>query len=175
MTNYDVILETNYKSIIFHDKGVIFTDIDSIFRETNKEFSNILQCLNMNVSFDFSDKYHKTLYIHTFLKVILSHIEITQNKLCFYSNKVSKDPFRNSLIKKIKTIFGFKIFEDVHEFSEIVNRLQGCYMAELEVFFDKETKPKTFQHIKKYLEKTGLKMMNDVVFKDIANKMLILG
>lgn len=175
MTNYVVILETNYKSIIFRDKGVIFTDIDSIFRETNIEFSRILQALNMSVSFDFSNKYNKTLYTHTFLKVILSHIEVSQNRLCFYSNKVSKDPFRNSLIKKLKSIFGFKIFEDVYEFSEIVSKLEGCYMAELEIFFDKETKPKTFKHIKKYLEKTGLKMMNDVVFKDIANKMLILG
>lgn len=180
MKNHEIIQEQNYKSIIFHDRYVVFTDIDSLFRETNIYFAKLLKDLFMDVSFDFTNKNNKTIYTHAFLNIVCEHIknEKLNYKLFFYSNNLTKDPFRNSLLKKIKTIFGFKILEGVMDFSEVIEKIQSEdaeLIPKLEIFFNKVEKPKTFKHIKKYMEKTGLKAMNDVYFKDLSNKMMILG
>jgi hypothetical protein len=98
-------------------------------------------------------------------------------KLYFYSNNLTKDKFRNVLLKKLKTIFGFRVLEDVMDFSEVVEKFEDndCELIpRLEVFFQNNSRPKTFKHIKKFLEKEGLKNMGDY-FKEVSNKILILG
>jgi hypothetical protein len=179
MNHYEITTEENYTKVIFHDDRVIFTDIDTLFRETNIFFAKILKGMYIDVTFDFSQKYNRTIYKHAFLKTICEHIESQKlnYKLYFYSNNLTKDKFRNSLLKKLKTIFGFKILEDVIDFSEIVEKIEtndAEFVTNLELFLIKDTKPKTYKHIKKYLDKEGLKDMGNH-FMDVSNKILIIG
>ena len=43
MNHYEISTEENYTKIIFHDDHVIFTDIDTLFRETNIFFAKTLK------------------------------------------------------------------------------------------------------------------------------------
>lgn len=179
MNHYEIKTEENYTKIIFHDERIIFTDIDTVFRETNIFFAKILRAMFIDVTFDFSKSYNKTIYSHAFLKIVCEHIisQESNYRLCFYSNSLTKDKFRNSLLRKLKSIFGFKILEDVMDFSEVIEKIEtndAQLTPRLEIFFQKDTKPKSFKHIKKYLEKTGLKDMG-THFSDVANKMSLMG
>jgi hypothetical protein len=178
MNRYEIKTEENYTKIIFHDDRIIFTDIDTLFRETNISFAKILKGMFINVTFDFSQKYNRIIYTHAFLKTVCGHISSQElnYRLYFYSNTLTKDKFRNSLLKKMKSIFGFKVMEDVMDFSEVIEKIRrsDCELVpNLQVFFQRDTKPKTFKHIKKYLEKTGLKDMG-THFSDVANKMSLM-
>jgi hypothetical protein len=173
------ISEQNYISLIFYNKNIILTDIDSLFKETNKYFANILKSLYIDVTFDFSNKTNKLIYTHAFIHIICEYIKNSSSdfKHYFYSNNLTKDPFRLKLLKKLKSIFGFKIYEHVTDFTEIGDEIDknNCkVVSELEVFFSKDHKVKSFKHIKKYLENTGLKELQVNYFEDIANKMRIL-
>lgn len=178
MNYYEVKTEEKHTSIIFTDTGIIFMDIDVLFRETNIYFAKILKGCFLDVSFDFTNKYNKTIYTHAFLQVICDNIKNQElpYQLCFYSNSLTKDPFRNKLLGKLKRIFGFKVLEDVMDFDEVVAKLKNGdseFIPRLELFFAKESKPKTFKHIKKYLEKEGLKDMGEF-FKEVSSKLLIM-
>lgn len=179
MNHYEITTEENYTKIIFHDDRIIFVDIDTLFRKTNIYFAKILKGLFMDVTFDFSVKYNRTIYKHAFLNMICEDISSQElnYRLYFYSNNLTKDKFRNSLIKKMKTIFGFKVLEDVMDFSEVIEKFESndCeFVPKLRIFLQKDTKPKTFKHIKRYLEKEGLKDMGNF-FKDVSSKLLIMG
>lgn len=179
MNHYEITREENCKNIIFHDDRIIFTDIDTLFRETNIFFAKILKGMFIDVTFDFSLKYNRTIYKHAFLKIICEHIQSQElnYRLYFYSNNLTKDKFRNDLLKKLKTIFGFKVLEDVMDFSEVIEKYENndCeIIPRLEVFFQNNSRPKTFKHIKRYLEKEGLKDMGEY-FKEVSSKLLILG
>ena len=180
MKHYEIKSEENYTKVIFHDSLIIFIDIDILFRETNINFAKSLQDMSMDISFDFNQRYNKNMYTHSFLQVICEHIKTQDNnyKLCFYSNNLTKDKFRNILLKKLKTIFGFKVYEDIIDFSEIINKIQNrdCNLIpHLEVLFRRDNKPKTFKHIKKYMIKNGLNFLNDEFFEDVSNKIAIMG
>ena len=179
MNHYEITSEENYTKIIFHDDRIIFADIDTLFRETNIHFAKILRGMFIDVTFDFSVKYNRSIYKHAFLKTVCEHISSQEfnYRLCFYSNSLTKDKFRNTLLKKLKTIFGFKVLEDVMDFSEIIEKIENkdCELIpRLQLFFQKDTKPKTFKHIVKYLDKEGLKDMGDY-FKEVSSKLLIMG
>ena len=179
MNHYEITTEENYTNIIFHDDRIIFTDIDTLFRETNIFFAKILKGMFIDITFDFSQKYNRTIYKHAFLKIICSHIQSQElnYKLYFFSNNLTKDKFRNTLLKKLKTIFGFKVLEDVMDFSEVIQKIENndCELIpRLQLFLQKDTRPKTFKHIKRYLENEGLKDMGEY-FKEVSNKMLIIG
>jgi len=178
MNDYETITEENYTKLILHDDRIIFTDIDLIFKHTNIFFAQILKDMFIDATFDFSKKYNKVIYSHAFIKTVCDHIirQDSNYKLCFYSNFLTKDPFRNSLLRKLKSIFGFKIMEDVMDFSEVIERFErfdGEIIPKLKVFFEKDNTPKNFKHIKKYLEKTGLKDIKDH-FDQVANKMTLM-
>ncbi len=178
MNHYEITTEENCKNIIFHDFRIVFTDIDTLFRETNIFFSKILKGMFIDVTFDFSVKYNRTIYKHAFLKIICNHVQSQElnYKLYFYSNNLTKDKFRNTLLKKFKTIFGFKVLDDVMDFSEIIDKIEDndCELIpRLEVFFQNNSRPKTFKHIKRYLENEGLKDMGDY-YKEVSNKLLVM-
>jgi hypothetical protein len=179
MNHYEITKEENYTNIIFHDDRIIFLDIDTLFRKTNIFFAKILKGMFIDVTFDFSVKYNRTIYKHAFLKILCEDISSQElnYRVYYYSNNLTKDKFRNSLIKKMKSIFGFKIFEDVLDFSEVVERFENndCELIpKLEIFFENKNRPKTFKHIKKFLEKEGLKDMGNH-FQDVSNKLTIIG
>jgi hypothetical protein len=130
------------------------------------------------LTFDFSKKDNQKIFKHYFINLLCEFImENPHNcKMIFYSNTLTKDPFRNKVITDIKKIFGFKIYEGVWSHSDFLKVIKGNSVTvdEFELFVQEESKPKTFKHIKKFLEKDGYKALNDTYFKDIANKMLIV-
>jgi len=163
----------------FKKYDVWIYDIDAIFRETNKEIIKYLDSAGLPITFDFSKKDNQKLYIHFFLTVIVNFIITDPNncKMIFYSCDMTKDAFRRNLIEKIKKIFGFKIWSGAWSHLEFLKVLKGQYaqLDEFELYVQSETKPKTFKHIKKYLEKEGFTSLNDSFFKDLANKRMVCG
>lgn len=165
-------------SIQFDDIQKELVDIDEIFRQTNKHFAILLEDLGLVPTFDFDIKNNRTLYTHQFLHSICEYIKSRNNShtLYFFNNSLTKDKFRNKLLKKIKTIFGFMIWDDsksIDRFMECIDNNLCVDVNALEIFFNSEKNKKSLKHIKKYLQKEGLQFLNDTYFQEIANKMII--
>lgn len=170
------------ESVIFYDKIDYRTiiDVDFLFKMTNRSFAELLKDLGLNVNFDFSLRDNKKLYLHEFIKNICDFLKAnkTPSTLYFYSNLLTKDPFRNSIIKKMKSIFGFQIWEEAYEFGDFVNKIENedcSILPGLEVMFSSDKAPKSLRKVKKSLDKMGLTYLNDVYFQDVVNKQVVIG
>ena len=180
ISNMKVVSNETYESIIFEDEEVMFTDIDVLFAIANRNFARLLIDMGLDVTFDFISTYNKKLYTHSFLQTTCDYINelYSSYKVAFYSNNLTKDPFKLRLIKKLRRIFGFKILEDVLSFPTVIFKLESnsCeWTPRVDVFLMSDTKPKTFKHIKNYLHKTGLTYLQDVYFQQVANKLSLIG
>ncbi len=163
----------------FHDIFKELVDIDFIFLETNKFYVRYFLELGQSATFNFKDKYNQNVYTNEFIKIIC---EFIKNRNCdynlfFYCNTSNKDVFRNKLIKKLKSLFGFRIWEDAGTLDEFVTKVNGndcSTITGLEIFFDGDQRLKSFKQIKKNLQKLGLIYLNDVYFEELHTKMAIL-
>jgi hypothetical protein len=172
------VLESIVVSIVFEDSNKELLDIDEIFKKTNKEFPEMLKSLNLEISFDFSNRDIKKLYTTKFLLTFIEYIKTRQRteKLYLFSNQLTKDTFRNRLIHKLKTIFGFTVFEQLCELNDIFQKISesDCETSEkVELFLNTERKLKSLKQIKKYLDKNGLTYLNDVYFNELSNKLCL--
>ena len=163
---------------IYKQYNIYIYDIDDIFINTNKEVARYLIKAGLPLTFDFSKKDNQKLFIHFFLCNLCDFIKSNPHnrKMIFYSNTLTKDPFRIKVISKVKQIFGFKIWEGVwshKEFLKILDFRKASFIDEFELFIQEESKPKTLKHVKKYLEKEGFLFLGDTFFTDIINKMII--
>jgi hypothetical protein len=170
---------TEVKSVIFPDLNKELFDIDEIFKITNYNFIQTLSILGLTLDFNFNDKNNKKLYTNEFIKTICDFLKNKEssNKIYFYSNVLTKDEFRNKLIRKIKSIFGLKILEDhltLTEFSSLIELNDSDKLPKLEMFLNQECFSKKFKQIKKHLIKMGFIYLNDVYFQDLSNKITIL-
>lgn len=154
-------------------------DIDSVFKDTNKVVGQYLLDKGLPITFDFKDKFNKALYTHEFIKAVCNLIKSypsTSRPFIIYNNILTKDEFRNNLLKKIQRIFGIKIFNGIWDIRTFKDLLLDCSVHvydDFEKLVNCDCKPKSFKHIKKYLEKEGLTNLNDVYFKDISNIMAV--
>lgn len=155
-------------------------NIDNIFKFSNKKLVQYLTDLGLTDNlFDFSNKDNKVLYTHFFIHTLcdeIKNIDI-KSKLIYYNNTLTKDSFRNSLIKKIKQIFGIKIYDgiwELNDFVEMLKRKEVSVYDSFEKLYNCDCKPKSLKHIRKFLEKEGLRFLNETYFQEIANKMTIL-
>jgi hypothetical protein len=165
-------------SIIFESKNKEIIDIDQIFKDTNRNFAKLLDELGLKVDFDFKKSDNKKLYTHEFIKTFMEYIKNRSRteKILIYSNMLSKDDFRNRLVKKLKTIFGFNLmesYEDMNIFYENIEKQDCLTMTSLDIFLNETRKCKSFKSIKKYFEKNGLTYLNDTYFKDFTNKLCL--
>ena len=182
--NMTVISDEICESIIFHDESIILTDIDSLFSIANKKFAMLLIDLGLDVTFDFKSAFNKKLYTHSFLQTTCDYIYLhsltpsNSFKVGFYSNLLTKDQFKILLLRKLQRVFGFQILDGILDFSTLVFKLESNsseWTPKIDMFLTRDTKPKTFKHIKSYLHKTGLTHLDDVYFQDLANRMTIIG
>ena len=169
------------ESIVFYDKIDHRTviDIDLLFKQTNRSFVELLKDMGLEVNFNFSTRDNKKLYLHEFIKNVCEFVKKNrQNNCYFYSNVLTKDPFRNLVIKKMITIFGFSIWEEVGEFEDFVHKVEesDCsILPGLEVMFSSDKKPKSLRRVRKSLDKMGLVYLNEVYFENITNKQTVVG
>ena len=176
---------TELKSVVLSvntiGEYVSIFDIDMFFKTTNTSFAKLLDDLGLNSTFDFSSRDNKRLYTHEFIKNICDFVKNSKRsigKFIFYSNILTKDPFRNSIIKKMKSIFGFQIWEEAGDFNDFVGKIDqndGNTVPKLEVLFDNHKKPKNLKMVKRHLTKMGLSYLNDIYFEDVSNKISIVG
>jgi ligand-binding SRPBCC domain-containing protein len=81
------------------------------------------------------------------------------------------------MIKKVKKIFGIRIWESPYSLNTFLEKLKNNDVDikdPFEVWIHSDNKPKSFKHIKKYLDKEGFTSLAEIHFTDIANKMAIL-
>lgn len=163
----------------FHDTYKELVDIDFLFAETNKFYARYFLELGLTPSFDFSSRHDQKVYTNEFIKIICEFIknrDISYN-LFFYCNNTSKDKFRNRLVKKVKSVFGFRIWEDSCTLDEFITKVRNndcATITGLEIFFDGEQRLKNFKQIKKNLKNLGHIYLNDVYFEELSMKMVIL-
>ena len=160
--------------ILFRNKKII--DIDEIFKETNENFAMLLENLGLTATFDFSKRNNQKLYTHEFIKTFTEFLKYTQQDFVFFSNTLTKDKFRNQLLKKVRRIFKINIIEKNFDFEKLeylLKILNAEMISELEMAFQNRKTP-SFRKISKYLEKEGLTFLNEQYFQEVINKMTIL-
>jgi hypothetical protein len=160
--------------ILFRNKKII--DIDEIFKETNENFAMLLENLGLTATFDFSKRNNQKLYTHEFIKTFTEFLKYTQQDFVFFSNTLTKDKFRNQLLKKVRRIFKINIIEKNFDFEKLEYLLKiwnAEMISELEMAFQNRKTP-SFRKISKYLEKEGLTFLNEQYFQEVLNKMTIL-
>lgn len=165
---------------IFKRLNVYVYDMDDMFMRANNDFCKYIIERGFSTSFDFENKDFQKLYIHFFLKTLCDFIISNPNntKTVFYANIHEMSDFHKNTVKKVKKIFGFRIWEGIWKHADFIKLLKdgtANLVDKFELFVRSETKPKTFKHIKKYLEKEGLKELGNSYFKDLANKMAVCG
>lgn len=160
--------------ILFRNKKII--DIDEVFKETNETFAILLENLGLTATFDFSKRNNQKLYTHEFIKTFTEFLKYTQQDFVFFSNTLTKDKFRNQLLKKVRRIFKINIIEKNFDFEKLeylLKILNAEMISELEMAFQNRKTP-SFRKISKYLEKEGLTFLNEQYFQEVINKMTIL-
>jgi hypothetical protein len=160
--------------ILFRNKKII--DIDEVFKETNENFAMLLENLGLTATFDFSKRNNQKLYTHEFIKTFTEFLKYTQQDFVFFSNTLTKDKFRNQLLKKVRRIFKINIIEKNFDFEKLEYLLKiwnAEMISELEMAFQNRKTP-SFRKISKYLEKEGLTFLNEQYFQEVINKMTIL-
>lgn len=151
-------------------------DIDEVFKETNDNFAILLENLGLTTTFDFSKRNNQKLYTHEFIKTFTEFLKYTRIDFVFFSNTLTKDKFRNQLLKKIRRIFKINIIEKNYDFEKLEYFLKiwnAEVISELEMAFENRQTP-SFRKISKYLEKEGLTFLNEQYFQEVTNKMTIL-
>jgi hypothetical protein len=160
--------------IRFRDKQII--DIDEVFKETNENFAILLENLGLTATFDFSKRNNQKLYTHEFIKTFTEFLKYTRIDFVFFSNTLTKDKFRNQLLKKVRRIFKINIIEKNYDFEKLeylLKILNAEVISEFESAFQNKQTP-SFRKISKYLEKEGLTFLNEQYFQEVTNKMTIL-
>ena len=160
-------------TISFKNKRII--DIDEIFKETNDNFTMLLENLGLTVNFDFSKRNNKKLYTHEFIKTFTEFLKYNQQDFIFFSNLLTKDKFRNQLLSKIRRIFKINIIEKnfgMENLEYLLKIWNAEIISEFESAFQNR-KPPSFRKISKYLEKEGLIFLNEQYFQEVVNKMII--
>lgn len=151
-------------------------DIDEVFKETNDNFAILLENLGLTTTFDFSKRNNQKLYTHEFIKTFTEFLKYTRIDFVFFSNTLTKDKFRNQLLKKVRRIFKINIIEKNYDFEKLEYFLKiwnAEVISELEMAFESRQTP-SFRKISKYLEKEGLTFLNEQYFQEVTNKMTIL-
>lgn len=160
--------------IYFQNKKII--DIDEVFKETNENFAILLESLGLTTTFDFSKRNNQKLYTHEFIKTFTEFLKYTRQDFVFFSNTLTKDKFRNQLLKKVRRIFKINIIEKNFDFEKLEYLLKiwnAEVISEFESAFQNRKTP-SFRKISKYLEKEGLTFLNEQYFQEVVNKMTIL-
>ena len=161
-----------------HNVQVI--NFDWVFGKVNSAFMETHLNLGLDITFDFKIKENRSLYTHSFIMTICDMItnHTKSSRVIFYSDSLTREEFREKLIKKVITVFGFDVLYGNGSLLEIMEFIQtnNCeIISKLESIIHKEKRAKSFKHIKKYLIKNGLTNLQDSFFQDISNKMLIMG
>lgn len=159
--------------ISFKNKRII--DIDEIFKDTNENFTMLLENLGLTANFDFSKRNNKKLYTHEFIKTFTEFLKYNQQDFIFFSNLLTKDKFRNQLLGKIRRIFKINIIEKnfgMENLEYLLKIWNAEIISEFESAFQNR-KPPSFRKISKYLEKEGLIFLNEQYFQEVVNKMII--
>jgi hypothetical protein len=151
-------------------------DVDTVFMETNRNFTLLLDRMGLSIDFDFSNRNNKRLYTHEFIKTFCELLKLkTHLNIVFFSNNLTKDKFRNQLLSKIERIFKVKIWKENYDYDEFCRRVRikdAKILSGLELAFQPR-KPPSFKKISKYLEKEGLTFLNETYFQNVVNKMVI--
>jgi hypothetical protein len=155
--------------------GVVFENLESIFKKTNIDFYNYISGLGIDL--DLSKKDQQKIYLHHFIIYLCNVLKAHNDKIIFYINTFSICDIQKKIIKKIKRMFGIRIWESPYTLDIFLDKLKNrdvvvtdCF----ELYLNTKSKPKSFRHIKKYLDKEGFTSLSDSYFQDIANKMAIL-
>lgn len=161
-------------------KGYQFQDLGILFKRTNVQFYKYLT-EELGLELDLSKKDQQKIYFHFFIKQICSeimyHTTYKDYKVVFYLNIWDICDIHKKMIKKIISLFGIKIFESHYNLEEFIGRLETkeCdILDKFELFLQKETKPKTFKHIKKFLDKEGFVGLSGDYFQDVSHKMAVI-
>lgn len=162
----------------FHNYQKELVDLGFLFKDANKFFGRYFLDLGITPTFDFKLNHNKKLYTNEFIRVVCDWIKSREctYTLYFYWTTSKEDEFRNKLVKKLRTMFGFKIWEGPDTLDEFIAKIEAndcSTMTGLEVFLNQEKSLKGFKHIKKHLEKTGMTYLKDQYFEDLSNKMIL--
>jgi hypothetical protein len=153
----------------------IFDDLELIFKQTNMQFYSY--SLEIGMEINLSNKNQKTIYTHFFIKQLCQRIQTIKEKVIFFINEFSLCEIHKQIIKKIKKIFGFRIWiapYSLNVFRQLLSEKDSKVVEEFELFLNVDRSLKSFRQIKKYLEKEGFTNLSDSYFQDITNKMLIV-
>lgn len=164
------------EAIIFKYDSCVILDIDPIFIETNKNFIKMFEILYLSVDFNFKDKNNKKIYKHCFIETMMEKFSNynSYNKIIIHSNILTKDDFRQSLVKKLKTIFGLQLIETSFDFKDVVNLYQNSdsrIKPLIDISIQTQNEMKSLKKVKKFFEKNDLIHLNETYFNNPSKKL----
>lgn len=156
-------------------KGVTFEDLETIFKSTNVTFYKYIT--TMGLELNLANKDQQKIYLHHFIIDLCNCVRNHKNIVIFHINTFNVCKIHSDIIKKVKKMFGFHVWESPYPLSIFIDKLKNRDVEVVdwfELFLERRTKPKSFKQIKKYLDKEGFTNLSDIYFQDVWNKMTIL-
>jgi hypothetical protein len=156
-------------------EDVVFENLGEAFKATNIDFYQYIT--NIGLELDLSKKDQQKIYLHHFIIYICNRLKCHNEKIVFHINTFEICDIHVKMIKKIKQIFGIRIWESPYSLETFMDKLHNNEVEvkdPFEMWLHVDNKPKSFRHIKKYLDKEGFTFLSDTHFKDLTNKIAIL-
>lgn len=157
-----------YYNLVFEDLGDVFKKVNVVFYE---------YITQIGLPLDLTKKDQQKIYLHFFIKDLSSILVSYNRKVIFHINTFDCCNIQYKIIKKVKQIFGIRIWESPYSMEMFADKLINNNVEivdDFEMWINQDLTPKSFKHIKKYLNKEGFTSLSEIHFEIIANKIAIL-
>ena len=155
--------------------GVVFENLEVIFKITNVNYYKYVTSMGLEMNLQSKDQ--QKIYLHHFIINLCKVLQSHTNKVVFHINTFNICELHSKIIKKVVKIFGIRIWQSPYDLPELIVKLSNRdveIVDKFDMWLEIDTKPKSFKHIKKYLDKEGFTQLSDTYFQDLSHKMSIL-
>ena len=173
---FEKLLEGEVNLFIENEKIIKIVSFNKVLNNTIEDLYKMTEKLDLQL--DINHPTIKLLFFHNLTLSIVHYLkECKEDKIIFFTSKNVYNKSINSIIRKLKNIFGIVLWEENKSFDEFCEDLMkfDCKLiSKLETLSNKESKVKSFKRIKKELQKNGLSYLEKIFFQNLQNKYILM-
>jgi hypothetical protein len=157
--------------------NLVFEDLSPLFRKTNIQYYEYASSLGLSINLDGKDQ--QKIYYHFFATNLCELIKSFSFKyrVVFYYNQWDCTELQKKIIKKTRSLFGFRVWLYPLPLTEFLEKLADNdipVIDQFEVYVMSDTNPKSLKLIKKKLRDEGFVRLVEDYFESIENKIAVL-